>query len=87
MAKEVTFPANPRPRAMEGDLDAFVQGTRPHSPEPMPPPIPAPAVRQRMKRLTFDIPADLHTRMKLACVREGRDMAEVLRELIAQRFP
>jgi hypothetical protein len=40
-----------------------------------------------MKRLTFDIPADLHMRMKLACVREGVDMAEVLRELIAKRFP
>jgi hypothetical protein len=25
--------------------------------------------------------------MKLACVREGKDMAEVLRELIAGRFP
>jgi hypothetical protein len=34
MAKEVTFPANPRPCAMEGDLDAFVQGTRPHPSEP-----------------------------------------------------
>jgi hypothetical protein len=58
-----------------------------------PPPAPAPIARAPakatlpMKRLTFDIPADLHMRMKLACVREGVDMAEVLRELIARRFP
>jgi hypothetical protein len=43
--------------------------------------------RRQMKRLTFDIPADLHTRMKIGCAREGRDMAEALRELIAQRWP
>jgi hypothetical protein len=40
-----------------------------------------------MKRLTFDIPAELHLRMKLGCVQEGRDMADALRELIAQRWP
>jgi hypothetical protein len=40
-----------------------------------------------MKRLTFDIPAALHMRMKIGCAREGRDMAEALRELIAQRWP
>ena len=40
-----------------------------------------------MKRLTFDIPADLHKRMKLACVQEGRDMAEVIREMLEARFP
>ena len=40
-----------------------------------------------MKRLTFDIPADLHKRMKLDCVENGRDMADVLRELIVARFP
>jgi hypothetical protein len=40
-----------------------------------------------MKRLTFDIPADLHLRMRLACVTEGRDMAEVIRDMLMQRFP
>jgi hypothetical protein len=40
-----------------------------------------------MKRLTFDIPADLHRRMKLTCVEQDRDMAEVLRELIEKHFP
>jgi hypothetical protein len=40
-----------------------------------------------MKRLTFDIPATTHMRMKLACVREGKDMAEELRVMIEQRWP
>jgi hypothetical protein len=40
-----------------------------------------------MKRLTFDIPATTHMRMKLACVGEGKDMAEELRAMIEQRWP
>jgi len=77
MAKQVAFSA--RPRAREADLDAFVHGgAQRHEAAP---------TRRQMKRLTFDIPADLHTRMKIGCAREGRDMAEALRELIAQRWP
>lgn len=48
---------------------------------------PVPEPSPVMKRLTFDIPADLHKRMKLACVEAGVDMAEELRSLIAKRFP
>jgi hypothetical protein len=98
MAKEVPFAAIPRRPTPEA-LDDFVRGTHQQQPEipaastapPLPPPAPIipipPKVQVPMKRLTFDIPADLHMRMKLACVREGKDMAEVLRELIAGRFP
>ena len=39
-----------------------------------------------MKRLTFDIPADLHMRMKLDCVSNGKDMAEELRAMIEARW-
>jgi hypothetical protein len=82
MAKEVSFGSQP-PRARAEALDAFVHGGQ--SAEP------APTREQRprvpMKRLTFDIPADLHRRMKLACVREERDMADVIRELLQGRFP
>ena len=80
MAKQVAFPS--RPRARTADLDAFVQGEG--APQPEAGPVPA---KRSMKRLTFDIPSDLHMRMKIGCVREGRDMAEALRELIAQRWP
>ena len=52
MAKQVTMLTRPRPR--EADLDAFVHGR--DQPEPATPTPP----RVRMKRLTFDVPADLH---------------------------
>jgi hypothetical protein len=93
--KSVSF-NSPRRPAPE-DLDAFVHGgkvaeiTSPAAkflaaPQARSEP-PATAPKVPMKRLTFDIPADLHRRMKLACVEQDRDMAEVLRELIEQRFP
>jgi hypothetical protein len=89
MAKQVTFASNPRNKPAPEDLDAFVHGGRPPQPETttseVQPPAPPPKVP--MKRLTFDIPADLHKRMKLACVQEGRDMAVVVREMLEARFP
>jgi hypothetical protein len=81
VAKQVAFSTRPRSRA--ADLDAFVHGNA-QSQEPAPVSATSPP---RMKRLTFDIPAELHMRLKIACAREGKDMAEALRELIAQRWP
>jgi hypothetical protein len=97
--KTVPF-GNPRRPAPE-ELDAFVHGSKPaeQSPPmavvapPLPPavaegvPKPAPTPKVPMKRLTFDIPAATHMRMKLACVGEGKDMAEELRTMIEQRWP
>ena len=60
-----------------------------HQMDPLPPETPVAPVkpaRPPMKRLTFDIPADLHRRMRVACVTEGRDMAEVIRDMLMQRF-
>jgi hypothetical protein len=39
------------------------------------------------KRLNADIPATLHARVKAGCAMEGRDITEVLIELLASRFP
>ena len=39
------------------------------------------------KRLNAEIPADLHTRVKMECVRQGREMTEVLIEILEQHFP
>jgi hypothetical protein len=89
MAKQVTFTSNPRGKPAPEDLDAFVHGGRPPQPETTTSEVQPPALPPKvpMKRLTFDIPADLHKRMKLACVQEGRDMAEVIREMLEARFP
>ena len=44
-------------------------------------------VRRETKRLNADIPTALHARVKAGCALEGRDMTEVLIELLEQRFP
>jgi hypothetical protein len=90
MAKQVTFASNPRSKPAPEELDAFVHGGKPPEPQAELPPQVAPepaAPKVPMKRLTFDIPADLHMRMKLECVRGGRDMADVIREMLAAKFP
>jgi hypothetical protein len=92
--KQVNFASNPRPKPNPAALDAFVHGDKPPALSATPaqqasfaPESVLPVPRVPMKRLTFDIPADLHRRMKMACVAEERDMAEVIRELLAARFP
>lgn len=41
----------------------------------------------RTKRLNAEIPAALHARVKSGCALEGRDMTQVVIELLEQRFP
>lgn len=41
----------------------------------------------KMKRLTIDIPDSLHRRVKSRCGQEGWKMADVIRDLLEQRFP
>jgi len=36
-----------------------------------------------MKRLTVDLPDELHTRLKVQTAMTGKDMSEVVRKLIA----
>ena len=40
-----------------------------------------------MKRLTIDVPASLHSRIKVQCAQEGQKMADVIRALLEERFP
>ena len=47
----------------------------------------APQKPVRMKRLTIDVPADLHRRIKTECASEGLQMADVLRQMLEIRFP
>lgn len=39
------------------------------------------------KRLNVEIPASLHTRLKARCALEGREIRDVVTELLQQRFP
>jgi len=46
-----------------------------------------PAVAQvAMKRLTIDIPEELHTRVKMQCAARGRKMADEIRALLEEHF-
>ena len=59
--------------------DEWVQGAAPPAQDTMP--------AQRMKRLTIDVSADLHTRLKLECTRRGLKIADVVRDLLEREFP
>jgi hypothetical protein len=39
------------------------------------------------KRLTLDIPAELHRRIKMACAAKDRLMSDVLRDILEDAFP
>jgi hypothetical protein len=46
-----------------------------------------PAPGEATKRLTVDVPEPLHHRIKVQCAIQGVNMADVVRELLEQRFP
>lgn len=48
---------------------------------------PAPLASEAMKRFTIDVPAALHTRIKIECARRGVKMADMLREMLESEFP
>jgi hypothetical protein len=78
MSKTVSI--KPKPNQLNSkasDLEAFVGASEPPLAEPLP----------RMKRLTFDIPADLHKRIRLACIEKEVDMAVELRCILQECFP
>lgn len=43
--------------------------------------------KQPTKRLTIDVPIDLHKRIKSHCAMEDLMMADVIRELLMKHFP
>jgi len=42
--------------------------------------------KTRMKRLTIDVPIELHTAIKVDCARRGAKMADVIRDLLERKF-
>jgi hypothetical protein len=71
--KKVTFGAKPASGPRSETADDWVMD-RERSPEPL-------------KRLTIDIPARLHRRVKSQCAIEGEHIADVVREFLEGRFP
>lgn len=71
--KKVTFGGKP-PKLVEIHVDDWVENREISRREPM-------------KRLTIDISFSLHKRIKSQCVSQDLIMADVIRELLEQRFP
>lgn len=57
-------------------------GAQEVSPEPK-----ANKVEGPTKRLTVDIPEDLHRRIKVDCAGQGTQISDVIRELLTKEFP
>lgn len=43
-------------------------------------------VSTEMKRLTIDVPADLHSAIKAGCAQKGLKMADAIREILETEF-
>lgn len=86
MSKSVSINPNPRnkPTPDATALDAFVQGRDTQNTPVVPS---EPSGKPPMKRLTFDIAADLHKRIRMTCLDRGKDMAEELRRILNENFP
>jgi hypothetical protein len=84
-AKKISFGAKPeRPEK----ADAWVDGSaldQQIAPEPEQGSIEPSTVK--MKRLTIDVPEELHRRIKIGCAQRGVKMADVIRELLEKYFP
>ena len=79
MGKKVSFAAKPKkahevPKA----ADSWVGSTEPG--EKL-------VIQVPMKRLTIDVPNDLHQRVKIGCTKRGLKMADEIRKILEKEFP
>lgn len=70
--KKITITAKPAPKPKSTADDWVQQRT---------------AVEEKIKRLTIDLPASLHTRVKSQCVLRGTTMVELVRDFLEREFP
>jgi hypothetical protein len=95
MSKTISIGKRPTGRPSPEAIDKWLEGTATvagevaAAPSIAPPPSieKAKTPAQKMKRLTIDIPDSLHRRLKSRCGQDGLQMADVVRDLIEQRFP
>jgi hypothetical protein len=72
MAKKVTFSKRKQPNPPPANADVWVSSGQADGP---------------MKRLTVDVPATLHNRVKSQCAARGLKMADEIRSLLEKTFP
>ncbi len=81
--KKVAFGQKPTPPVAARTPDEWVTNRA----EPEPVVETSAAASDKMKRLTIDVTADLHTRIKVTCTLRGKKIADEIRELLEQHFP
>ena len=83
--KSITFNPNPRSKSQPSAdaLDAFVSRDTP----PKQTGKEQSVEKKPLKRLTFDIAADLHRRIRMTCLSRDKDMAQELRRILEENFP
>ena len=91
--KTIEFPKKPQARAAPENVDKWMEDQAVDGAgDPAPPPASPVVITEKtpspkMKRLTIDIPDNLHRRVKSRCGQDGLRMADVIRELLEKRFP
>lgn len=60
----------------------IAMSSRPQTPEQWVNARPEPTPKGPTKRLTVDIPEESHRRFKINCASQGREMSDVVREMI-----
>ena len=84
MAKKVTFGAKPVERS--ATAEQWVAGKVAEVAGATTPGDDAQDRGEPMKRLTIDLPASLHTRVKSGCAQRGVKMADEIRRLLEAHF-
>lgn len=94
MSKTVSIGKRPTARPSTEDIDKWIEEKAANGAGDS---APAPATKKeataekttplKMKRLTIDIPDSLHRRVKSRCGQDGLRMADVIRDLLEQKFP
>lgn len=74
--KKVTFATKPH-AGQAADADAWVANRADH-PQPE---------KVKLKRLTLDLPPELHARIKAACATKGITMTEDVTKLLEREYP
>src|SRR5262245_10266041 len=90
-------PEQPATPTLSRDAERFIHGADSPPVERRAEPAPAPEATPQaekatpkpepMKRLTIDIPASLHKRVKSQCGAQGTTIADVVRHFLERKFP
>lgn len=83
-SKKINIGSKPTSPSASGDLDEWV--VRRNETPAVAPNVESETQPIKMKRLTLDIPEQLHKAIKAKAVEEGVAMVDMLRELLQEKF-